>query len=77
MVNLDMSVDVDPRKESRDRTPRSETLCRRCGKRRALCSRYSRKRRANLKRHHDLCSQCRRALRDATRNPLIQHGSGC
>ncbi len=71
MVNLDMSADVGLRKGSRGRAARSETLCRRCGKRKALCSRYTRKRRANLKRHHDLCSRCRRALRDATRNPTV------
>lgn len=71
MLNLDMSAEVDQRKRSRARTTRPETLCRRCGKREALCSRDVRKRRANLKRHHDLCSQCRRALRDATRNPML------
>ena len=68
MVNLDMSADVDQGKGSRERTTRSETLCRRCGKRKAP-SRDARKRRANRRRHHDLCSRCRRALRDSTRNP--------
>ena len=71
MVNLDMSADVDQRKGSRGRTTRSETLCRRCGKREALCSRYTRKQRVNRRRRHDLCFQCRRALRDATRNPML------
>ena len=71
MVNLDMSADVDQRKGSRGRTTRSETLCRRCGKREALCSRYTRKRRVNRHLRHDLCFQCRRALRDATRNPML------
>ena len=71
MVNLDMSADVDQRRGSRERTTRSETLCRRCGKRKALCSRDAGKRRANRKRHHDLCSRCRRALRDSTRNPML------
>lgn len=71
MVNLDMSADVDPRKGSKGRTTRPEALCRRCGKREALCSRHTRKRRANLHRRQDLCHQCRRALRDATRNPML------
>ena len=71
MVNLDMSAEVDHRKGSRGSTTRSETLCRRCGKREALGSRDAGKRRANLKKHHDLCSQCRRALRDSTRNPML------
>ena len=71
MVNLDMSAEVDPHKGSKGSTARSETLCRRCGKREALCSRDARKRRANVKRHHDLCSRCRRALRDSTRNPML------
>ena len=68
MVNLDTSADVDPRKGSRGRTARPEMLCRRCGKRKALCSRYTWKRRVNLRRRHDLCARCRRALRDSTRN---------
>ncbi len=71
MVNLDMSAEVDQRKGPRGSTARSETLCRRCGKREALGSRDAGKRRANLKKHHDLCSQCRRALRDSTRNPML------
>ena len=71
MVNLDMSADIDQRKGSKRRATRSETLCRRCGKREALGSRDAGKRRANLKKHHDLCSQCRRALRDSTRNPML------
>ena len=71
MVNLDMSADVDQRKRSKRRATRSETLCRRCGKREALCSRYTGRRRIDLKRHHDLCAQCRRALRDAARNAVI------
>ncbi len=71
MVNLDLSADVDQRKHSRESIPRSETLCRRCGKREALGSRDARNRRANRKRHHDLCSRCRRALRDSTRNPVL------
>lgn len=73
MVNLDMSVDVDhdEKKGARGSTTRSDTLCRRCGKREALGSRDARKSRANRKRHHDLCSRCRRALRDSTRNPVI------
>ena len=71
MVNLDLSADVDQRKGSKGRTTRPEALCRRCGKRKALCSRYTRKRKVNLHRRHDLCHQCRRALRDATRNPML------
>lgn len=71
MVNLDLSADVDRRKAARGAAMRPETLCRRCGKRRALCSRDARKPRANRKRHHDLCSRCRRALRDSTRNPVL------
>ena len=71
MVNLDMSADVDRRKGSKRRTTRSEALCRRCGKREAVSSRSTRKRRVNLRRRHDLCHQCRRALRDATRNPML------
>ena len=70
MVNLDMSAEVVQQKESRGST-RSETLCRRCGKREALGSRDARKPRANRKKHHDLCSQCRRALRDSARNPML------
>jgi hypothetical protein len=71
MVNLDMSADVDRRHGARGRTARPETLCRRCGKREALCARYSRKQRINRTRRHDLCFQCRRALRDSTRNPNL------
>lgn len=71
MLNLDLSVDAERQKESRERAMRSETLCRRCGKRKAPCSRYSRKRRANLKRRQDLCSRCRRALRDSARNAVL------
>jgi hypothetical protein len=75
MVNLDYAADLDqrldPRKGSRGSTTRSETLCRRCGKREALGSRNAGKPRANLRRHHDLCSRCRRALRDSTRNPML------
>lgn len=71
MMNLDMSAEAEQRKESRGSTTRSETLCRRCGKREALGSRDARKPRANRKKHHDLCSQCRRALRDSTRNPML------
>lgn len=73
MVNLDMSadVDLDQAKSARGSTTRSDTLCRRCGKREALGSRDARNRRANQKRHHDLCSRCRRALRDSTRNPVL------
>lgn len=71
MVNLDMSADVDPRKGSRERAARPEMLCRRCGKRKALCSRYTWKRRVNLKRRHDLCTRCRRSLRDSTRNRML------
>lgn len=71
MLNLDLSADVGRRQGARKRTTRQETLCRRCGKRKALCSRYTRKRRINLHRHHDLCFSCRRALRDATRQPVL------
>ena len=69
MANLALSADVDqPNRGSRDRTARHGKLCRRCGRRKALCTRYTRKRRVNRKRHHDLCFQCRRAVRDATRS---------
>lgn len=71
MVNLDMSADDDPRKGSQGRTARPELLCRRCGKRKALCSRYTWKRRVNRKRRHDLCTRCRRSLRDSARNRML------
>ena len=68
MANLEMSADVEQRsRESKDPTARLDKLCRRCGRRKALCTRYTWKRRVNRNRHHDLCFQCRRAVRDATR----------
>ena len=72
MANLALSADVDqPSRGSRDRTARHDNLCRQCGRRKALCTRYTRKRRVNRHLRHDLCFQCRRALRDATRNPML------
>ena len=69
MANVEMSTDVEQRsRESKDPTARLDKLCRRCGRRKALCTRYTRKRRVNRKRHHDLCFQCRRAVRDAARS---------
>ena len=68
MVNLEKAAEVDPRRRgSRVRTIRHGRLCRQCGKRKALCTRYTRGRRVNRKRHHDLCFECRRSVRDATR----------
>ena len=60
--------DNDRRSEGRHRGPRRvRRLCRRCGKRNAVAARYTWKRRVNRRRHHDLCSQCRRAVRDSAR----------
>ncbi len=68
MVNLDVSADIDQgSRGSRDRATGHDKLCRRCGKHKALCTRYTQKRRVNRGRHHDLCFRCRRAVRDATR----------
>ncbi len=68
MANLEMSADVEHRsRESKDRSARPGKLCRRCGRRKAVCTRYTWKRRVNRKRHGDLCFQCRRAVRDAAR----------
>ncbi len=69
MMNLDMSAEVAQRQHV---SGQHDRLCRRCGKRKALCTRYTRKRRVNRKRHHDLCFQCRRAVRDATRTCRVR-----
>ena len=69
MTNLEVSADADQQSRgSRTRTAQRDKLCRRCGRRKALSTRYTWKRRVNRKRHHDLCFQCRRAVRDASRN---------
>ena len=61
--------EVDGRRDGARRRAarRVRKLCRRCGKRDALAARYTWKRRVNRHLHHDLCFQCRRALRDAAR----------
>ena len=68
MTSLDIPASDDRRSEARQRAPRRvQRLCRRCGRRNAVSARYTWKRRVNRHRHHDLCSQCRRAVRDSAR----------
>lgn len=68
MTSLDVPKSDERRGEARRHAPRRvEKLCRRCGKRKAIAARYTWKRRVNRRRHHDLCFQCRRAVRDSAR----------
>ena len=78
MVNRSMSAGVVRRNVSRHWKARQDRkLCRQCGKRKALFTRYTWKRRVRRDRYHDLCFQCWRAVHDAARNRAIARVLGC
>lgn len=78
MLNLSMSSSVVRQNVSREwKTRQDRKLCRQCGRRKALFTRYTWKRRVKRDRYHDLCFQCWRAVRDAARNRAITRVLGC